>query len=523
MKKIAIAISLIIATLLLCTTAFATENNIKDIKYYETLVKDTKTVTILLNKNTQSRKVTKKEVMEYDTKIKEIKNDKGTILKDSELVKTGDYVTVNNEDYQVILYGDANKDGYICDIEDIMIVRNNYLGTNKISEIEKVVANLENNDEILDIEDMMKMIDTFLGKNKNEIISKTPENYISFDNNKPDDGSQDENKPDDGSQDENKPDDGSQDENKPDDGKEDDNKKTTPVEVHGKLQVNGTNIVDKNGNKFQLKGVSTHGIQWFPQYINKAAFVYMRDEWNINAIRLAMYSNPNDGYNTNLHKRIEEGVKYATDSGMYVIIDWHILNDGNPNTNKEAAIKFFEEMSEKYKDYDNVIYEICNEPNGDVQWKRDIKPYAEDIIKVIRNNDKDAIIVVGTPTWSQDVDVVANSPIEGYDNIMYTLHFYAGTHKEYLRQKATAALNAGLPIFVTEFGISDASGNGNLDKEEGNKWIDFLNENNISWMCWSLCNKDESSALLKNTDKITNWTEDELSEQGKWLLQALKR
>jgi endoglucanase len=170
-----------------------------------------------------------------------------------------------------------------------------------------------------------------------------------------------------------------------------------------------------------------------------------------------------------------------------------------------------------------VLYEICNEPNGDVQWERDIKPYAQEVIKEIRNIDTDAIIIVGTPTWSQDVDVVAQSPITGYDNIMYTLHFYAATHKEYLRQKLTTALNSGLPVFVTEFGICDASGNGNVDIDEANKWIDFLNENNISWMCWNLSNKNESSALLKNTDKTTNWTEDELSEEGIWLLDALKR
>lgn len=298
---------------------------------------------------------------------------------------------------------------------------------------------------------------------------------------------------------------------------------STPVAIHGKLRVNGTNIVDKNGDSFQLKGISTHGLQWFPQYVNQDAFIYMRDEWGINAIRLAMYSNPNDGYTTNLHEIVKNGVEYAKNAGIYVIIDWHILGDGNPNTNKNSAIAFFKEMASLYKDYDNVIYEICNEPNGDVQWERDIKPYAQEVIREIRNIDNSTIIVVGTPTWSQDVDIAARNPIAGYDNIMYTLHFYAGTHKEYLRQKLSTALNAGLPIFVTEFGISDASGNGALDINEGNTWIDFLNTNNISWMCWNLSNKDESSSLLKNTNKVTGWTREELSDEGKWLLEALKR
>lgn len=301
------------------------------------------------------------------------------------------------------------------------------------------------------------------------------------------------------------------------------NNVSTPVSIHGKLSVDGTDIVDKNNNKFQLRGVSTHGIQWFPQYVNQDAFIYMRDEWKINAIRIAMYSNKNDGYNTNLHDIVKKGIEYAKNAGLYVIIDWHILNDGNPNTNKDSAIKFFKEIADLYKDDDNIIYEICNEPNGNVQWERDIKPYAEEVIKEIRNIDSDAIIVVGTPTWSQDVDIVAQSPITGYNNIMYTLHFYSATHKENLRQKLTTALNSGLPIFVTEFGICDASGNGNLDIQEANIWIDFLNEHNISWISWNLSNKNESSALLRNTDKVTDWTYNELSESGKWLVETLKR
>ena len=143
--------------------------------------------------------------------------------------------------------------------------------------------------------------------------------------------------------------------------------KNTPIEIHGKLKVEGTDIVDENGEKFQLRGISTHGIAWFPQYVNQEAFTFMRENWGINVIRLAMYSSPNDGYNESLHQLVKDGVQYAKNAGLYVIIDWHILNDGNPNINKASAIKFFKEMAENYKDETNIIYEICNEPNGDVQ------------------------------------------------------------------------------------------------------------------------------------------------------------
>ena len=297
----------------------------------------------------------------------------------------------------------------------------------------------------------------------------------------------------------------------------------TPVQKHGRLFVKGTNLVDSNGNNFQLRGVSTHSISAFPEYINKETFKEMRDVWEINVIRIAMYSNPNDGYTVKLHDKVKEAVQYASDLGLYVIIDWHILQDNNPNIYKSEAINFFKEMATEFKDNENILYEICNEPNGNVTWAKDIKPYAEDVISEIRKIDSNSIIIVGTPTWSQDVDIVADDKIEGYSNIMYTLHFYAATHKDSLRSKMKSALDKGLPIFVTEFGISDASGNGKIDEAEGDKWIDALNQYNISWVCWNLSNKNETSAILNSScKKLTGYDESDFSGEGKWLLKKLK-
>lgn len=295
-----------------------------------------------------------------------------------------------------------------------------------------------------------------------------------------------------------------------------------PVEQHGALHVSGTDLKDSHGAKFQLKGVSTHGIAWFPQYVNKDAFQTLRDNYGINTIRLAMYTNKSEGYGPGAVKKVQEGVKYATELGMYVIIDWHILNDGNPNQHKSEAKKFFTKMSKKYANQKNVIYEICNEPNGNVTWNKQIKPYAKMIIKVIRKHSKNAVIVIGTPTWSQDVDVAAQSPLKG-KNLMYALHFYAGTHKEWNQEKLKTAHKKGLPVIVTEFSICDASGNGALDKASGSKWLRLLDKYNISYTAWSLCNKNESSALIASTcSKTSDWTSGDLSAAGKWYFNKTK-
>jgi len=294
----------------------------------------------------------------------------------------------------------------------------------------------------------------------------------------------------------------------------------------GALQVIGTQLSDSEGNPVQLKGISTLGVVWYPEYINQECFAQFKNEWNMNIIRLAMYTAESGGYCTDgdqeyLKSLVKNGVKYATELDMYVIIDWHILSDGNPNTCIEEAKAFFEEMSSTYADHVNVLYEICNEPNGGTTWA-DIKAYAAEIIPIIRANDPDAVILVGTPNWSQYVDQAAADPITGYENLMYTLHFYAATHTDSLRSTLTSAVNAGLPIFVSEYGICDASGNGVLDIEQANQWISLLNSCQISYVMWNLSNRDESSAILKSScTKNSNFTADDLNGSGLWLYEML--
>lgn len=302
----------------------------------------------------------------------------------------------------------------------------------------------------------------------------------------------------------------------------------TPLENHGALQVEGTQLVDASGNPYQLKGVSTHGLAWFPEYVNKDAFQTIRDDWGGNVIRLAMYTDESGGYcsggdKEQLKALIDTGVNAATELGMYVIIDWHILHDTDPKINQGEAEKFFAEMSAKYANYDNVIYEICNEPNGGATWDGSVKPYAETIIPIIRKNDKDAIIIVGTPTWSQDVDIVADNPITGQENIMYAVHFYAATHTDNIRNKVTYALDKGLPIFVSEFSLCDASGNGANDLNQAEKWFDLIDSNKLSYCSWSLSNKAETSALIQSgCSKTSGWEESELSETGKWIRNQIR-
>ncbi len=305
----------------------------------------------------------------------------------------------------------------------------------------------------------------------------------------------------------------------------------TSPSYYGALNVKDSDLCDSTRNKIQLKGISTHGIHWFPQYINRDCFKYFRDNWGCNLIRLAMYTDEG-GYTSssdqasNMTELIVNGADICTELNMYCIIDWHILNDGNPLQHMNESIKFFDAISSRYKDNPNIIYEICNEPNGNTTWS-DIKLYAQQLIPVIRANAPDAIILIGTPFWSQRVDIVADDPLSHdlSNNVMYTLHFYAATHKEDLQSKLLYARSAGLPIFISEFSTCDASGNGNVDYNSALQWFSIINDNNLSYAGWNLSNKNESSAILKSNvyDYTGNYNDDCFTESGMLLKNLMSK
>lgn len=307
-----------------------------------------------------------------------------------------------------------------------------------------------------------------------------------------------------------------------------DPKGTTPVSQHGQLSVKNGQLVDKSGKGYQLRGMSTHGLTWFPEFVNESAFKTLRDDWNTNVVRLAMYVDEWGngqcymGNKSGSLELLEKGVDICIKLDMYVIIDWHVLNPGDPSKYTNEAKSFFETVSKRYAKYPNVIYEICNEPNGGASWSGNIKPYAEKIIPVIRKNAPNSVIIVGTPTWSQEIDKPLSDPLN-YKNVMYAFHFYAATHAG-LRSNVENCVAQGLPVFVSEFGTCDASGGGANDFNETQKWLSYFDKQGISYCNWSICNKDETCSVLRpGTSANGNWSESNLTENGKWMRNWLKK
>ncbi|MNB79129.1 Endoglucanase Z precursor [compost metagenome] len=272
-----------------------------------------------------------------------------------------------------------------------------------------------------------------------------------------------------------------------------------PVSYFGEMKVSGNKINGSKTNKpMMVKGGSFFWSNWSGQFYTASTVNRMVDEFQAEIVRAA-YGVDESGnpYNSSDESKVQTVVNAAIAKGIYVIIDWH--SSGAQN-NVNAAKSFFSKMAQQYGSYDNVIFEIYNEPVN-TSWST-VKSYAEQVIPVIRQYS-DNLIVVGTPTWSQDVDQAANNPITSYSNIAYTLHFYAGSHFQSLRDKANYALSKGIPLFVTEMGFVNADGDGAINYDSTNQWLDWMNQNNISWSNWAINDKAESASIFNTNGTLT--------------------
>jgi hypothetical protein len=304
----------------------------------------------------------------------------------------------------------------------------------------------------------------------------------------------------------------------------------TPLSMNGKLKLVGNQLSNECGSKVQLRGLSTHAIMSHSKCYTAASIKSMAEVWKSDLLRLAVYTadvGQTKGYiNGNREEQqdwIDNMVTMAENNGMYVIIDWHILSDGNPMTYVNEAKAFFTLMSNKYKNKRHVIYEICNEPNGGVGWGT-IKSYAEQVIPVIRANDPDGIILVGTPDWSSKVWDAANDPLKGSNahNVMYAFHFYAGSHFDYSYLRSALGK---IPIFATEWGTVAASGDGGFNPGSANTWLSILGGDNdggqlVSNANWSFVDKAESASVLKpDACSLEKWTD--RTQEGDYVFNYL--
>jgi len=284
-----------------------------------------------------------------------------------------------------------------------------------------------------------------------------------------------------------------------------------PVKKYGQLKVSGTLLVDADNHPVALHGMSLGWSTFHPRFYTAGVVKWLATDWNCSVIRAALGVEPDKGYLKNKEQSmalITTVVDAAIKNGIYVIIDWH-----SHNIHRKEAKDFFQIMSAKYKGHPNIIYEIFNEPDHET-WE-EVKSYSTEIIKVIRKNDPLNIILVGNPRWDQEIMLPANNPIKGFDNLMYTMHFYAGTHKKWLRERTDSANQKGLPVFISESAGMEATGDGPIDIQEWNEFISWMDSKKLSWLAWSVSDKNEScSVLLPSASSNGKWKKKDLKTAG---------
>lgn len=300
------------------------------------------------------------------------------------------------------------------------------------------------------------------------------------------------------------------------------NDRATPVARHGQLRVQGAKLLGANGAPVTLRGQAFGWDNWWPQYYNADVVQRLRDDWCVDVVRPAMGIEPAGAYLTNPEAskaRITAVVDAAISAGVYVIIDWHAHNLHEPE-----AVAFFSEMAQRYGQHPNVLYEIFNEPEQDETWQQ-VKDYATAVIGAIRKHDPDNIVIVGSPEWDQRIDLVAADPLKGVTNVVYAVHFYAGTHGQWLRDRTQAAVDAGIPVFVSESSGSEASGQGKIQYREWEAWVSFMESNGISWLNYSVSDKpgETISVLQPGAPANGAWTDAHLTESGKYVRNLLRK
>ncbi|RFS21334.1 glycoside hydrolase family 5 protein [Chitinophaga silvatica] len=295
----------------------------------------------------------------------------------------------------------------------------------------------------------------------------------------------------------------------------------SPVKKHGALHVEGRYLKDQQNNTVVLRGQSLGWSTWWPQYWNADVVNWLADDFKTDIIRAAMGVDMKPGFLNDSSRQLSllrKVIDGALAKGSYVIIDWHC-----EPFYQEEAVAFFSAMAKAYGHHPHIMYEIINEPNNTQTWPQ-VKAYAAAVIAAIRANDPDNIILVGCPNWDQKIKEVADAPLTGYTNIMYTVHFYAATHKQWLRDDCAYALSKNIPIFITECNGSEASGSGHIDYPEWEAWFSFMESNKLSWINWSVSDKANElcSILLPGAPANGNWTKEQLTETGNYIRAKLR-
>jgi len=296
--------------------------------------------------------------------------------------------------------------------------------------------------------------------------------------------------------------------------------KLRPVDAFGRIAFKDGRLRSESGEPVTLRGVSLFWSQWMPQFYRTETIEWLAKDWRIDVIRASLGVGHPDFRGTADEEvaKIHAVVLAAIKCGIFVIVDWHAHEKET-----EAAEAIMSAIAQQYGDCPNIIYETWNEPKCGLDWTQDIKSHHVRIATAIRQYAPRAPIILGTPDFSKRIVAAARSPL-ALENVAYSVHFYAGSHREGLREEIRQALASGVSIFVSEWGVCEADGDGVYERAETLRWLNFLNENQIGHVNWAISDKHETCAALRpGASPLGGWNSSNLTPSGHLQRRYLRR
>jgi endoglucanase len=294
----------------------------------------------------------------------------------------------------------------------------------------------------------------------------------------------------------------------------------TFVGAHGRLSVKGNRIVDEHGKPVTLRGMSLYcWAEGGTQFYNARAINRLAQDWKCTVIRIPVLPQEYKKNPTNEISKVRTVMESCLANGIYAIVDWHSMAGAQKDI--PLARAFFSTVAAAYGKTPNILYEPWNEPEHET-WPV-VKAYHEAIIPAIRAMDPDNIIICGNPVYDKRCADASANPIACTSNIVYSIHFYAATHKQLLRDDGSQALANGVALFASEYGTTLASGNGPCDTAETLLWWSWLEANNVGSANWSAsCMAETSAAFKPGTPPSGPWTDAMLKPSGLMVRDYIK-
>jgi endoglucanase len=266
-------------------------------------------------------------------------------------------------------------------------------------------------------------------------------------------------------------------------------------------------FVDEAGNTLVFRGVSIADPDLLMRegHLNAELFRTIRS-WGANVVRVPVHPAAFRGIGpTAYFNLLDQTVRLASGSDLYVIIDWHSIGNlktgmfQHPmyDTSQQETYEFWRAIAFRYAGVSTVaFFELFNEPTtmsgklGHVTWT-DWRTINEELIDIVRAHNSSAVPLVAGFDWAYELENVVKEPIRR-PHVGYVSHPYPMKTERPFEAKWEASFGHvadHYPLMATEIGFAlpNTKGAHNPVVDDGRypeEVTAYLNKKGASWVAW---------------------------------------